>query len=74
MSEKNLDECEECSRLLTERTKLYGQWLEARGELAQTPKTSPNYHQRVVEEKEAAGRWLHNGKLIDHHAGKHRSR
>src|SRR5260370_21731667 len=73
MSEKDLDECKECSRLLTERTKLYVQWLEARGELAQTPKTSPNYHQRVVEEKEAAGRWLHVGKVIDQQANEHPS-
>ena len=74
MSEKDLNECKECSRLLTERTKLYVQWLETRGELAQTPKTSPNYHQRVVEEKEAAGRWLHVGKVIAQHATEHRSR
>ena len=65
------EECEECSRLLNERTKLYVQWLESRGELAQTPKSSPNYHQRVVEEKEATGRWLHVGNLIDAHAKEH---
>jgi len=66
-----LEQCEECARLLNERTKLYVQWLESRGELAQTPKSSPNYQQRMVEEKEATGRWLHVGKLIDAHAKDH---
>jgi hypothetical protein len=65
------EQCEECSRLLNERTKLYIQWLESRGELAQTPKSSPNYHQRVAEEKAATGRWLHVGNLIDAHAKDH---
>ena len=63
MTKRNPIECDEFYRLRDESLRLYAEWDAIRGEVNQTPKTAPDYGDKVRQLKQTEGKWHHASRI-----------
>ena len=74
MTKRNPIECDEFYRLRDESLRLYAEWDAIRGEVNQTPKTAPDYPDKVRQLKQSQGKWHHASQDLNQHVRDHRCR
>jgi hypothetical protein len=74
MTKRNPIECDEFYRLRDESLRLYAEWDAIRGEVNQTPKTAPDYGDKVRQLKQTEGKWHHASQDLNQHLRDHRCR
>lgn len=74
MTKRNPIECDEFRSLKDETLRLYMEWDAIRGEVSQTPKTDPDYGDKVRQLKQTQGKWHHASQDLNQHFREHRCR
>ena len=74
MTKRKPIDCDKFRSLKAETLRLYTEWDVILGEVNQTPKTAPDYGDKVRQLKQTEGKWHHASLDLNQHLRDHRCR